>query len=97
MLQNFEEWRKTRPAIPAEIRATMHYHLVSDSAYNLVFSILKGFLCNYVEKGQTRLSVRLNRDAAELLFMFLDQMETAYLHPRSFSARARYARTSSPC
>lgn len=94
MLQNFSEWRNA--TMQSAKSADMHYHLCDDGAWMDVSKFLRGFLQKRVNQGQNRFSIKLTDEFAEILLLFLTQMETAYMHPRSTSARILFRNLSLP-
>ena len=82
MVHNFESWRKStqekhRPD------GVSHYHLCSDLAFYAVAELLKSLCVSFVERRQ----MKVRQEQIDNVLLFLDEMQFAYLHPRSSSAR----------
>lgn len=82
MVHNFESWRNaTQNAHKPSGLA--HFHLCSDSAFFDVSKLLRSLCVSYVEKQQ----IQLSQDIINSCLCFLDEMQFAYIHPRSTSAK----------
>lgn len=64
-----------------------HYHRVDDATYHAVMDFLRDVLLRSVERASGRYSCRLSPFMLTQILYFIDQMETAYLHPRATSRR----------
>jgi hypothetical protein len=96
MIHNFESWRQAKQAAFVDNFHDMHYHRCSDTTYRLVSSLLQHLLSAWVKSYHAPVSVRFSQEQAELMFAFLDQMQLAYIHPRSSSHRFLMALEYSP-
>lgn len=88
MLQ-FNSWRKRQQERFATC-SSMHYHRVDDSCYLVVVHLLRYLLTSRIVSQSKAVLVDLNDELADTLLDFLDQMEYAYMHPRSTSAKYRF-------
>lgn len=64
-----------------------HYHRVEDVTYYAVIEFLRDVLRVTVMQGKPRFSRSLSPFLLTQILYFVDQMETAYLHPRATSRR----------
>ena len=86
----YETWRKQKQSL-YDCDGLTHYHRVSDSLLRDVSILLRSLLLHYVDAGTRPLTLCLSYDQANSIFLFLDEMQCAYLHPRSTSARMMFA------
>lgn len=87
MIHNFESWRKAKQSAFVAIAHDMHYHRCSDTAYRLITSLLQGLVNTWLNNGRSFVSVRFTEEQINVILEFLDEMEFAYIHPRSTSHR----------
>lgn len=89
MVHNFESWRTATQSAhkPAGVS---HYHLCSDTTFFEVASLLQALCVSFVDKKQITLSPCL----VDTVLQFLDEMQYAYMHPRSTSARFAFRMVS---
>jgi len=92
MLQ-FNSWRKRQQERFATC-SSMHYHRVDDSCYLVVVHLLRYLLTSRIDSQSKAVLVNLSDELANTLLDFLDQMEYAYMHPRSTSAKFRFVQTT---
>lgn len=90
----FETWRKQKQLV-YDCNGISHYHRVSDCLLRDVTNLLRSLLRHYLAAGARPLTLCLDYEQANSIFLFLDEMECAYLHPRSTSARIMYAASES--
>lgn len=70
--------------------SSMHFHRVSDGAYSVVVHLLRYLLTSRINSQSQIVNVNVSDELSNSLLDFLDEMEFAYMHPRSTSARYRY-------
>lgn len=87
MLHNFESWRKAKQKRFEPYEFEMHYHKCADSCYKFVAALLQSLVSNFVSSQHRPQVVQLSVEHAQILLDFLEQMQFAYIHPRSTSAR----------
>lgn len=68
----------------------MHYHRCSDAVWFAVRDLLTTLCTSYVNLRQSEVSVSFSRRHVEDLFVFVNEMDLAYIHPRSDSAKFIY-------
>lgn len=86
----YETWRKQKQSL-YDCGDLTHFHRVSDCLLRDVSNLLRYLLRHYVDAGTRPLTLCLDYNQANSIFLFLDEMQCAYLHPRSTSARIMYA------
>lgn len=67
----------------------MHYHAVDDSVYYSSVAIVRNLLKSRLRAGVNVFEFTLSNEEFDTLYLFLEQMETMYEHPRSTSKRYR--------
>lgn len=85
MVHNFESWRKATEERYKSF-ALAHYHKVDDELAFSVLNLLRQIVIRRVDKGE-HVSIHISEEQAQCIVDFLDQMNLAYIHPRSYSAR----------
>ena len=93
MIHNFESWRKATEERYKSF-ALAHYHKVDDELAFSVLNLLRQIVIKRVDKGEN-VSIRISEEQAQIIVDFLDQMNLAYIHPRSSSARYEMMRSLS--
>lgn len=81
----FQSWRKVKQSA-FDSYINMHYHKVSDECYFVVRDLLQSLLRARVELGGTFV-VSMTDEGCRSVLDFLNQMQLAYIHPRSTSAK----------
>lgn len=93
MIHNFESWRKATEERYKSF-ALAHYHKVDDELAFSVLNLLRQIVIRRVDKGE-HVSIHISEEQAQIIVDFLDQMNLAYIHPRSSSARYEMMRSLS--
>ena len=93
MIHNFESWRKATEERYKSF-ALAHYHKVDDELCFSVLNLLRQVVIKRVDKGE-HVSIHISEEQAQIIVDFLDQMNLAYIHPRSSSARYEMMRSLS--
>lgn len=93
MIHNFESWRKATEERYKSF-ALAHYHKVDDELAFSVLNLLRQIVIKRVDKGE-HVSIHISEEQAQIIVDFLDQMNLAYIHPRSSSARYEMMRSLS--
>ena len=93
MVHNFESWRKATEERYKSF-ALAHYHKVDDELCFSVLNLLRQIVIRRVDKGEN-VSIHISEEQAQCIVDFLDQMNLAYIHPRSSSARYEMMRSLS--
>lgn len=93
MVNNFESWRKATEERYKSF-ALAHYHKVDDELAFSVLNLLRQIVIKRVDKG-ANVSIHISEEQAQCIVDFLDQMNLAYIHPRSSSARYEMMRNLS--
>lgn len=93
MIHNFESWRKATEERYKSF-ALAHYHKVDDELAYSVLNLLRQIVIKRVDKG-ANVSIHISEEQAQSIVEFLDQMNLAYIHPRSSSARYEMMRSLS--
>ena len=93
MVHNFESWRKATEERYKSF-ALAHFHKVDDELCFSVLNLLRQVVIKRVDKGE-HVSVHISEEQAQIIIDFLDQMNLAYIHPRSSSARYEMMRSLS--
>lgn len=93
MIHNFESWRKATEERYKSF-ALAHYHKVDDELAFSVLNLLRQIVIKRVDKGEL-VSIHISEEQAQIIVDFLDQMNLAYIHPRSSSARYEMMRSLS--
>lgn len=93
MIHNFESWRKATEERYKSF-ALAHYHKVDDELCFSVLNLLRQVVIKRVDKGE-HVSIHISEEQAQCIVDFLDQMNLAYIHPRSSSARYEMMRSLS--
>ena len=93
MIHNFESWRKATEERYQSF-ALAHYHKVDDELCFSVLNLLRQVVIKRVDKGE-HVSIHISEEQAQCIVDFLDQMNLAYIHPRSSSARYEMMRSLS--
>ena len=93
MIHNFESWRKATEERYKSF-ALAHYHKVDDELAFSVLNLLRQIVIRRVDKG-ANVSIHISEEQAQCIVDFLDQMNLAYIHPRSSSARYEMMRSLS--
>ena len=93
MVHNFESWRKATEERYKSF-ALAHFHKVDDELCFSVLNLLRQVVIKRVDKGE-HVSVHISEEQAQIIVDFLDQMNLAYIHPRSSSARYEMMRSLS--
>lgn len=85
MIHNFESWRTATEATYKDGKLR-HYHRVQDDVWRSVRNLLQRLLCMRID-GNAPGCLSLDDEACNALLVFLDEMQLAYIHPRSTSAK----------
>ena len=93
MIHNFESWRKATEERYKSF-ALAHFHKVDDELCFSVLNLLRQVVIKRVDKGE-HVSIHISEEQAQCIVDFLDQMNLAYIHPRSSSARYEMMRSLS--
>ena len=93
MIHNFKSWRKATEERYKSF-ALAHYHKVDDELAFSVLNLLRQIVIKRVDKGEL-VSIHISKEQAQIIVDFLDQMNLAYIHPRSSSARYEMMRSLS--
>lgn len=93
---DFEAWRKSHEPRP-EVAGLMHFHRCSDALYRDIRNFLREICRRRVECGQRQIRIIPSQSLIESCFLFCDEMDTAYMHPRSTSARFTFFNYFPPC
>ena len=93
MIHNFESWRKATEERYKSF-ALAHFHKVDDELCFSVLNLLRQVVIKRVDKGE-HVSIHISEEQAQNIVDFLDQMNLAYIHPRSSSARYEMMRSLS--
>lgn len=93
MVHSFESWRKATEERYKSF-ALAHYHKVDDELCFSVLNLLRQVVIKRVDKGEL-VSIHISEEQAQIIVDFLDQMNLAYIHPRSSSARYEMMRSLS--
>lgn len=83
---NFDAWRQSMMS-RHQVAAEMHYHKVSDVNWHQVSHLLRTLCVRFVEGHHKPITLNLSSDLVESLLSFVDEMQFAYIHPRSSSAK----------
>lgn len=83
---NFDAWRRSMMS-QRQVAAEMHYHKVSDVNWHQVSHLLRTLCVRFVEGHHKPITLSLSLDMVETLLSFVDEMQFAYIHPRSSSAK----------
>lgn len=83
---NFDAWRRSMMS-QHQVEAEMHYHKVSDVNWHQVSHLLRTLCVRFVEGHHKPVTLNLSSDLVESLLSFVDEMQFAYIHPRSSSAK----------
>lgn len=89
MVNNFESWRKATQERYSQC-LDMYYVRVSQEVCRSVCNVLQKLLAQRVNNGSKHVSLYLTDGLANNMLDFLDQVEFAYMHPRSTSARIHF-------
>lgn len=92
MIYNFENWRIARQAATAP-QGAAHFHLVEDGLLNEVQKFLMA-LCRLKLQHQDYITIKMSDKSVGTISAFINQMNDAYIHPRSSSHRFRFAAES---
>lgn len=92
MQNNFHRWREAKQASFTSI-PDMHFHKCSDIHFGVVRDLLQTIVSCYVSHGQRKFVLQPSEFDINCFLLFLDEMQFAYIHPRSTSARVAYVRT----
>lgn len=90
MVHNFESWRKATMQ-RFETNASKHFHRVEDGTFAIVRSFLIAIVNCRVTQKTNHLSFSVSDEFIDYLLSFLEEMESSYMHPRSDSAKFRFA------
>lgn len=90
MLNKFDQWRRAN--MQRFSNACMHYYRIDDEVIAFFCNFLTSVLRNRVENNSRTIVLNITDDFADAALDLLDQVDNAYIHPRSTSARVRFVR-----
>lgn len=84
-MKDFHKWRLQQMQRFSAETAEMHFHKCADSSYRHAAKLLKAILVQMVECPGEPIILNPEAISGDLLLDFLDEMDFAYIHPRSSS------------
>ena len=94
-MTDFKKWCDQMQALHG-CSGSAHYHKCEDAAFCCVERLLQKIIVANVEKSLDVQLITLDGSTVQILFDWLMQMNFAYLHPRSSSARYAFTQSHLP-
>lgn len=98
-MKDFNSWRQRKMSYYARFDCERHYHRCSDLSYSCVAEFLQQLIAYRINNGSGKVVVTITDEFADAALAFLDEMQFAYIHPRSTSHKFIMNRENgkSPC
>lgn len=92
MVSNFNDWRRAN--MQRFTNASMHYYRIDDEVIRYFHNFFATLLKFRVESNSRQILLNITDEFADTALDLLDQIDNAYMHPRSTSARVRFLNQS---